>query len=145
LQDRARPAQLLPVHPPSAPPDHLHPSEAFLFLANASTILARHAAGNVAQASAFTKLVQTVIDATAASPAEGGRLWVFGGAAMLTVPGTRPMAVDLPGVPKIYEAHRTNLAALQRSRLDWSMLCPGPMIASENGKPTPNLRLAVDE
>jgi hypothetical protein len=30
-------------------------------------------------------------------------------------------------------------------RLDWSMLCPGPMIASENGKPTPNLRLAADE
>src|SRR5215471_10234520 len=35
--------------------------------------------------------------------------------------------------------------ALLRSRLDWSMLCPGPMIASENGKPTPNLRLAADE
>ena len=25
------------------------------------------------------------------------------------------------------------------------MLCPGPMIASEDGKPTPNLRLAADE
>ena len=104
-----------------------------------------NAAGNVAEASAFTKLVQTVIDATTASLGEGGRLWVFGGAALLTVPGTRLMAVDLPRVPKVYEAHRTNLAALQRSRLDWSMLCPGPMIASENGKPTPNLRLAADE
>jgi putative NADH-flavin reductase len=104
-----------------------------------------NAAGNVAEASAFTKLVQTVIDATTASLGEGGRLWVFGGAALLTVPGTRLMAVDLPGVPTVYEAHRTNLAALQRSRLDWSMLCPGPMIASENGKPTSNLRLAADE
>jgi uncharacterized protein len=104
-----------------------------------------NAAGNVAEASAFTKLVQTVIDATTTSLGEGGRLWVFGGAALLTVPGTRLMAVDLPRVPRVYEAHRTNLAALQRSRLDWSMLCPGPMIASENGKPTPNLRLTADE
>ena len=44
-----------------------------------------NAAGNVAEASAFTKLVQTVIDATTASLGEGGRLWVFGGAALLTV------------------------------------------------------------
>src|SRR5215472_15818440 len=72
-----------------------------------------NAAGNVAEASAFTKLVQTVIDATAASLGEGGRLWLFGGAALLTVPGTRIMAVDLPRVPRVYEAHRANLAALQ--------------------------------
>jgi putative NADH-flavin reductase len=104
-----------------------------------------NAAGNVAEAPHFTKLVETVIDATTASLGEGGRLWVFGGAALLTVPGTRLMAVDLPGVPRVYEANRTNLAALQRSRLDWSMLCPGPMIASENGKPTSNLRLTADE
>ena len=61
------------------------------------------------------------------------------------MPGTHIMAVDLPKVPKVYEAHRTNLDALRRSPLDWSMLCPGPMIASENGKPTGNLRLSVDE
>src|SRR5262249_10159293 len=75
-----------------------------------------NAAGND-EASAFTKLVQTVIDATTASLGEGGRLWVFGGAALLTVPGTRLMAVDLPRVPRVYEAHRTNLAALLRSQL----------------------------
>jgi hypothetical protein len=76
---------------------------------------------------------------------EGGRLWQFGGAAILNVPGTHIMAIDLPKVPKVYEAHRTNLDALRSSPLDWSMLCPGPMIASENGKPTGDLRLSVDE
>jgi hypothetical protein len=50
-------------------------------------ILLLGATGNVAEASAFTKLVQTVIDVTTASLGEGGRLWVFGGAALLTVPG----------------------------------------------------------
>ena len=102
-------------------------------------------AGTVTDGSAFTQLVQTVVDSAIASLGEGGRLWQFGGAAVLNVPGTHMMAVDLPKVPKVYEAHRTNLEALRRSPLDWSMLCPGPMIASKNGKPTGNLRLSVDE
>src|SRR5262245_65982716 len=64
-----------------------------------------NAAGNVAEASAFTKLVQTVIDATTASLGEGGRLWVFGGAALLTVPGTRLMAVELARVPRCCDVY----------------------------------------
>src|SRR5215831_960183 len=107
--------------------------------------VAINAAGNVAEGSTFTQLVQTVVDSTVISLGEGGRLWQFGGAAVLNVPGTHIMAVDLPKVPRVYEAHRTNLNALRGSPLDWSMLCPGPMIASENGKPTGNLRLSVDE
>ena len=50
-----------------------------------------------------------------------------------------------PQHPRVYQEHRTNLDALRRSPLDWSILCLGPMIASENGKPTGNLRLSVDE
>src|SRR5262249_46600928 len=107
--------------------------------------VAINAAGNVKEGSTFTQLVQTVVDSTVISLGEGGRLWQFGGAAVLNVPGTHIMAVDLPKVPKVYEAHRANLDALRRSRLDWSMLCPGPMIASANGKPTGDLRLSVDE
>jgi putative NADH-flavin reductase len=107
--------------------------------------VAINAAGNVKDGPAFTQLVRTVVDAAIASLGEGGRLWQFGGAAVLDVPGTRVMTVDLPKVPKIYEAHRTNLNALRTSPLDWSMLCPGPMIAAANGKPTMDLRLSVDE
>ena len=107
--------------------------------------VAINAAGNVTEGSTFTQLVQAVVDSTIISLGEGGRLWQFGGAAVLNVPGTHVMGVDLPKVPRVYEAHRTNLDALRRSPLDWSMLCPGPMIASENDKPTGNLRLSVDE
>src|SRR5215469_6056278 len=107
--------------------------------------VAINAAGHVTEGSTFIQLVQTVVDSTIASLGEGGRLWQFGGAAVLDVPGTHMMAVDLPKVPKVYEAHRTNLNALRKTPLDWSMLCPGPMIASENGKPTRDLRLSVDE
>jgi putative NADH-flavin reductase len=104
-----------------------------------------NAAGHVAQTSSFTQLVQTVINSTTTSLGEGGRLWQLGGAAILDVPGTQVMGVDLPRVPKVYEAHRTNLEALRRSPLDWSMLCPGPMIAAHDGKPTGDLRLSLDE
>jgi putative NADH-flavin reductase len=90
-----------------------------------------NAAGHVAQASSFTQLVQTVINSTTTSLGESGRLWQLGGAAILDVPGTQVMGVDLSRVPKVYEAHRTDLAALRKSPLDWSMLCPGPMIAAQ--------------
>jgi putative NADH-flavin reductase len=112
--------------------------------------MARHdvainAAGHVKDGPTFTQLVQTVVDSAIACLGEGGRLWQIGGAAVLDVPGAHMMAVDLPKVATVYEAHRTNLNALRKSRLDWSMLCPGQMIASENGKPTKDLRLSVDE
>lgn len=104
-----------------------------------------NAAGYVSEGERFTRLVQNVVDDTSSSLGTGGRLWAFGGAAVLNVPGTSLKGVDLPMVPKIYEAHRTNLDALTKSSLDWSMLCPGPMIEASDGEPTKGLRLSVDE
>jgi putative NADH-flavin reductase len=104
-----------------------------------------NAAGHVAESDRFTLLVQNVIQQTLNSLGAGGRLWQFGGAAVLDIPGADIMAVDLPMVPKVYEAHRTNLHALRTSSLDWSMLCPGPMIDAPNGEPTKGLRLSVDQ
>ena len=104
--------------------------------------VAINAAGQVTDGAAFTQLVRAVIDSAVASLGEGGRFWLFGGAAVLDVPGAHIMGVDLPKVPKVYEAHRANFNAVRESPLDWSMLCPGPMIASE---PTMGLRLSIDE
>ena len=104
-----------------------------------------NAAGHVTEGTRFTQLVQHVIEQASNALGAAGRLWQFGGAAVLNIPGTIMMAVDLPRVPKVYEAHRTNLNALRKSSLDWSMLCPGPMIDAPNGKPTKGLRLSVDQ
>jgi putative NADH-flavin reductase len=93
----------------------------------------------------FTRLVRKVIRQTSGSLGTGSRLWQFGGAAVLDIPGTNLKGVDLPMVPKIYESHRTNLIALAESSLDWSMLCPGPMIEAPNGEPTEGLRLSIDQ
>jgi uncharacterized protein len=104
-----------------------------------------NAAGYVSEGAIFTGLVRTVIDAAATALGEGGRFWQFGGAAVLDIPGTSIKGVDLPMVPKVYEAHRTNLSALETSRLDWSMLCPGPMIEAPDDKPTLGLRVCADQ
>ena len=104
-----------------------------------------NAAGHVTEGDRFTRLVQNVIQQTSNSLGAGSRLWQFGGAAVLDIPGTDLKGVDLPMVPKVYEAHRTNFNALTKSLLDWSMLCPGPMIEARNGEPTKGLRLSVDQ
>lgn len=104
-----------------------------------------NAAGHVTEGKRFTQLVQNVIQQTSNALGATGRLWQFGGAAVLDIPGTNIMAVDLPMVPKVYEAHRTNLNALRKSSLDWSMICPGPMIDSSNGEPTKGLRISADQ
>jgi len=104
-----------------------------------------NAAGYVTEGDRFTRLVRNVIQQTSTSLGAGTRFWQFGGAAVLDIPDTGLKGVDLPMVPKIYEAHRTNLNTLTSSFLDWSMLCPGPMIEAPDGEPTTGLRLSVDE
>jgi hypothetical protein len=103
-----------------------------------------NAAGNVADGARFTDLVALIIEATAAALGQGGRFWLFGGAAVLNVPDARWTGIDLPGVPPMYQAHRTNHEAVKASGLDWSMLCPGPMIDAPDGKATPGLILSEE-
>ncbi len=69
---------------------------------------------------------------------------MFAGAALLDVPDTSTMTVDLPRIPSIYQAHRTNYETVRGTRLDWSILCPGPMIASPDGQETAGLVLSKD-
>ena len=95
-----------------------------------------HAAGNLNDGPPFTRLVRTVIGAAAEGLGADGRLWLFGGAGVLDVPGERVVTLDLPMIPPVYESHRINLKAVQATKLDWSMLCPGPMIDAPDGKPT---------
>jgi uncharacterized protein len=104
-----------------------------------------NAAGYVTDIPTFVPLVGKVIAAAEAALGDGGRLWTYGGAALLDVPGTRTTTIDLPKIPSEYEAHRTNLHALQRTRLDWSVACPGPMIPSPDGRPTDNLIVSTEQ
>jgi hypothetical protein len=103
-----------------------------------------NAAGYVSDGPAFIELVGRVVEAADKALGPQGRFWLFGGAGLLDIPGTNFCTLDLPGVPKLYEAHRKNLKAVRATHLDWSMLCPGPMIHAPDGKPTKSLVISVD-
>ncbi|WP_066774669.1 NAD(P)-dependent oxidoreductase [Candidatus Viadribacter manganicus] len=102
-------------------------------------------AGYVTEGERFTSLVGRIIKAADKAQGPRGRFWLFGGAALLNVPGSNLIGLDLPGVPKFYEAHQTNYNAVRATHLDWSMLCPGPMIDAPDGQGTPGLIVSADQ
>jgi uncharacterized protein len=103
-----------------------------------------NAAGNINDGASYAPLVRTIITEASRALGEGGRFWLFGGAAALDVPSSGQMTLELPQIPAIFKAHRTNYEVVRETGLDWSMLCPGPMIDAPDGKPTEGLRLAAD-
>lgn len=105
--------------------------------------VAINAAGYVTDGEAYRALVAGVIRAAEKALGPGGRFWAFGGAAALDIPGGGP-TLDLPQVPRVFEAHAATLAALQATALDWSLICPGPMIDAPDGQARTDLRLSAD-
>lgn len=103
-----------------------------------------NAAGYVGDGADYVRLVQGIIRCAEAALGANGRFWLFGGAALLDVPGVSTMTLDLPGVPKIFDAHRANFNAVRATTLDWSMMCPGPMTDAPTGAPTRELVVSCD-
>lgn len=103
-----------------------------------------NAAGNATVDANFTALVHAVIAATERVLGPGGRLWLYGGAAALNVPGMQLRAADLPLIPKQFALHLKNLARVEATSLDWSMLCPGPMVSASDGQACQGLRISAD-
>jgi putative NADH-flavin reductase len=102
------------------------------------------AAGKVTEGVAFTELFSTIVGAAEQARSFGGRVWMLAGAAALMFPGTQRFIADLPGAPGLYQAHVKNARRLQSTALDWSLMCPGPML---DGPPTPprsDLRITTD-
>jgi uncharacterized protein len=103
-----------------------------------------NAAGYLTDSESFTPLVQRIITSAEAALGSGGRFWMFAGAVLLDVPGTGEMTLDLPAVPQVYEAHRSNYRAVRGTKLDWSVLCPGPMMPSPDGRATEGLVVSAE-
>jgi putative NADH-flavin reductase len=86
-------------------------------------------AGNVAEGQAFVDLIECVVSAAeAVSPAKRPVCWFLAGAALLDLDTNRRRGVDLPKIRNTYWPHLVNFQRLQRSALDWRLLCPGPMV-----------------
>ena len=86
-------------------------------------------AGNVADGESFVHLVERLVTAVESMPAAARPVcWFLAGAGVLDIGSTGRKGVDLPRVKSTYWPHRANFERLQRSSLDWRLLCPGPMV-----------------
>lgn len=101
-------------------------------------------AGYVTEGQAFVRLEDKVVTALESIP-PGQRpvCWFLAGAALLPLDASGRIGLDLPKVRDTYWPHRLNYERLQRSGLDWRLLCPGPMVDGP-AIGLQRLRLSVD-
>jgi putative NADH-flavin reductase len=86
-------------------------------------------AGNVADGERFVSLIDRVIASVESLlPGERPVCWLLAGAALLDIDASGRRGVELPKVKSIYWPHRANFERLERSTIDWRLLCPGPMV-----------------
>lgn len=101
-------------------------------------------AGVVTEGEAFVTLFDKVVTAVEATRASSPPVaWFMAGAALLDLDARGMRGVDLPRVRVTYGPHRANFERLQRSRVDWRLLCPGPMV-DEPGLGIGKLRVSID-
>lgn len=103
-----------------------------------------NSAGHAGGGAAFIELVRTVVQATERALGPGGRLWALGGMGVLRIPNTNRLGIDLAGMPAMYETHRANHETLRASSLAWSMLCPGPLVDTDDRPALDTLRITTE-
>ena len=101
-------------------------------------------AGHVADGETFVGLIDRLVTCVDLLPAaEQPVCWLLAGAALLDIDSSGRRGVDLPEVKSTYWPHRVNFERLSRSRLDWRLLCPGPMV-DEPALGLDRLRISLD-
>lgn len=104
----------------------LDPQSVFQALSNQDAAII--AAGSVANGEEFIQIVDNIVTQCEDHPQFSGRVWIMGGAGLLEIPYTRIIGNDLPGIPPMFKYHNENWNRLQRTKLDWSFMCPGTMV-----------------
>lgn len=103
-----------------------------------------NSAGHAGDGAAFTELGRTVVQTAERVLGPGGRLWFLGGFGVLRIPNTNRLGIDLAGMPEMYQTHRINHETLRASSLDWSMLCPGPLVDTTERLDLSTLRITTE-
>ena len=80
-------------------------------------------------AKAFVGLIDRLVTSVDTLPiAEQPVCWFMAGAAILDIDSSGRRGVELPKVKSTYWPHAISFERLRRSRLEWRLLCPGPMV-----------------
>ncbi|GIO54605.1 NAD(P)-dependent oxidoreductase [Paenibacillus cineris] len=102
------------------------------------------AAGHAGQGEEFVRIVDNIISQCEMEPSFSGRVWVMGGAGLLDIPYTDWIGNNLPGFPPEYKNHNRNFERLQRTDLDWTMMCPGTMTDSREQSDSAHLHVTTE-
>jgi putative NADH-flavin reductase len=87
-------------------------------------------AGNAGDGDSFCWLVARLVEALDSLPTgRRPRAWFMGGMGILEIGDTGLRGVDLPLFPRKFRTHDRNHKRLLRSSADWSLLCPGQLVA----------------
>jgi hypothetical protein len=101
-------------------------------------------AGHVAGGDSFVALIERLVSAVESLPVPEQPVCGFLACAeLLDLDPSGRRGVDLPKVKSTYWPHRVNFERLGRSRLDWRLLCPGPM-SDEPALGLDRLRISID-
>lgn len=102
------------------------------------------AAGHAGQGEEFVRIVDNIVSQCELEPSFSGRVWVMGGAGLLDIPYTDWIGNNLPGFPPEYKNHNRNFERLQRTDLDWTMMCPGTMTDSREHADSSHLHVTTE-
>ncbi|MGZ5846599.1 MAG: NAD(P)-dependent oxidoreductase [Ramlibacter sp.] len=101
-------------------------------------------AGLVTEGQRFVDLFDRVVGAAEAADGDPPPVcWFLAGAGLLDIDANGRRGLDLPLVRATYWPHLANYERLRRSRLDWRLLCPGPMVQGP-GVGLEHLRMSVE-
>lgn len=85
-------------------------------------------AGLVTEGQRFVDLFDRIVSSVEALPESLRPLcWMLAGVGLLELDSSGRRGLDLPKVRDTYWPHRVNYERLQRSTVEWRLLCPGPM------------------
>jgi hypothetical protein len=86
-------------------------------------------AGLVTEGQRFADLFDRIVSGVETLPESRRPLcWLLAGAGLLDLDSSGRRGLDLPKVRDTYWPHRVNFERLQRSTIEWRLLCPGPLV-----------------
>lgn len=101
-------------------------------------------AGLVTEGQIFVDLIDRLVTSVESLPTATQPIcWFLAGAALLDIDSSGRKGLELPKIKSTYWPHATNFQRLNRSGLDWRLLCPGPMV-EEPALGLNRLRIALD-
>lgn len=99
--------------------------------------------GVVTEGEGFVSMIDRIVSALESVQAASRPVsWFMAGAALLDLDASGRRGVNLPKVRDTYWPHRVNFERLERSGLDWRLLCPGPMV-DQPGLGIDRLRVSI--